>query len=370
MALVFKDRVKVTSTTTGTGAFTLGSAVTGYQSFSVIGNGNTTQYTIVDDAGNWEVGTGTYTSSGTTLSRDTVLESSNSNSLVNFPAGTKTVFVTYAADKSVTIDNTATLTNKTMSGASNTFSNIPNSALVTTPVTSVSGTSPVASSGGATPAISLSSGYGDTQNPYASKTANYILASPNGSSGVPTFRAMVAADVPTLNQNTTGSAATLTTTRTLWGQNFNGSANVTGALSSVTTMSMSGRLTSTLATGTSPFSVTSTTINTNLNADLLDGQHGSYYAPIASPTLTGTPAAPTAAVGTNTTQLATTAFVNSEIANDAFLKAAGGSIVETVATISANYSITSGSNGLSAGPISINSGVTVTIPTGSTWVVV
>jgi hypothetical protein len=74
-------------------------------------------------------------------------------------------------------------------------------------VTSVTGTSPVASSGGATPAISLSASYGDTQNPYASKTANYVLASPNGSSGVPTFRAIVAADIPTLNQNTTGTAA-------------------------------------------------------------------------------------------------------------------------------------------------------------------
>ena len=57
------------------------------------------------------------------------------------------------------------------------------------------------------PTISLASGYGDTLNPYASKTANYVLASPNGSAGVPTFRALVAADVPTLNQNTTGTAA-------------------------------------------------------------------------------------------------------------------------------------------------------------------
>jgi hypothetical protein len=73
-------------------------------------------------------------------------------------------------------------------------------------VTSVTGTSPVASSGGSTPAISLISGYGDTQNPYASKTANYVLAAPSGSAGVPTFRAIVAADIPTLNQNTTGSA--------------------------------------------------------------------------------------------------------------------------------------------------------------------
>jgi hypothetical protein len=67
------------------------------------------------------------------------------------------------------------------------------------------------------------------------------------------------------NQNTTGSAATLTTTRTLWGQNFNGSANVTGALSSVTTLSMSGQLTNTLAIGTAPLVITSTTRVANLN---------------------------------------------------------------------------------------------------------
>jgi len=76
-------------------------------------------------------------------------------------------------------------------------------------VTSVSGTSPVVSSGGATPAISLASGYGDTQNPYASKTANFFLAAPNGTAGVPTFRAIVSADIPTLNQNTTGSAGSV-----------------------------------------------------------------------------------------------------------------------------------------------------------------
>lgn len=81
-----------------------------------------------------------------------------------------------------------------------------------TGVTSVTGTSPVASSGGATPTISLASGYGDTQNPYASKTANNFLAAPNGSAGVPTFRAIVAADIPTLNQNTTGTASNVTGT--------------------------------------------------------------------------------------------------------------------------------------------------------------
>jgi hypothetical protein len=77
-------------------------------------------------------------------------------------------------------------------------------------VTSVSATTPVVATGTTTPVISLASNYGDTLNPYASKTANNILAAPNGSSGVPTFRAIVSADIPTLNQNTTGTAANVT----------------------------------------------------------------------------------------------------------------------------------------------------------------
>ena len=107
MSLVVKDRVQETSTTTGTGTFTLAGAVSGFQSFSVIGNANTTYYAIVMGS-EWEVGLGTYTSSGTTLSRDTVLESSNSGSLVNFSAGTKNVFVTYPAEKATYQDANGT----------------------------------------------------------------------------------------------------------------------------------------------------------------------------------------------------------------------------------------------------------------------
>jgi len=102
MALVLKDRVKETSATTGTGTLTLAGAVTDFDAFSVIGDGNTTYYTITLPEGNeWEVGIGTYTASGTTLSRDTVLASSNSGSLVNFSAGDKDVFVVYPAGKAV-----------------------------------------------------------------------------------------------------------------------------------------------------------------------------------------------------------------------------------------------------------------------------
>ena len=96
MALVVKDRVQETSTTTGTGTFTLAGAVTGFDAFSVIGDGNTTYYAIVGGS-QWEVGLGTYTLSGTTLARTTVLSSSTGGSAVDFSAGIKNVFVTYPA---------------------------------------------------------------------------------------------------------------------------------------------------------------------------------------------------------------------------------------------------------------------------------
>ena len=102
MALIVKDRVKETTATTGTGTVTLDGAVQDYQSFAAIGDLNTTYYTIaLSTSDEWEVGIGIYTASGTTLSRDTVLASSNSGSLVNFSAGEKDVFVVYPAGKSV-----------------------------------------------------------------------------------------------------------------------------------------------------------------------------------------------------------------------------------------------------------------------------
>ena len=111
MALVLADRVKETTTTTGTGAVTLLGASTGFQSFAVIGNANTTYYTIASQTGNeWEVGVGTYGSSGTTLSRTTVLSNSAGTqpSALDFSAGTKDVFVTYPAGYAVAATNVGT----------------------------------------------------------------------------------------------------------------------------------------------------------------------------------------------------------------------------------------------------------------------
>ena len=102
MALIVADRVQETSTTTGTGNLTLGGAVTGFQAFSsVLSTGDTTYYTIADQGGaNWEVGLGTFTSPST-LARTTILSSSNAGSAVNFTAGSKAVFITYPAGRSV-----------------------------------------------------------------------------------------------------------------------------------------------------------------------------------------------------------------------------------------------------------------------------
>jgi len=359
MSFVIADRVRETTTTTGTGTLSLDGAVAGFQAFTAVGNNNTTYYTIQGTT-EWEVGIGTYLSN--TLSRDTVLSSSNGGSKLLLTAGTKDVFVTLPAGKTVisvagkvgevtlsntdisglgtmstqnansvtitggtatltslstptvqatnsaglslknasgttqlsmgagggdnltlnvstninglnaqvdisptgtghvhmkptgtgsveiaptntgTLDNLViggitpkaitgtTITATSFSGSGSGLTSIPNSALTNSSitingvatslggsanvgtVTSVGGTSPVSSTGGATPAISLAANYGDTLNPYASKTAKYILAAPNAADGVPIFRAIVASDIPTLNQNTTGTASNVTGT--------------------------------------------------------------------------------------------------------------------------------------------------------------
>ena len=134
MALVLKDRVKETSTTAGTGTLTLAGAAAGFQSFAAVGNGNTTYYAIVDSAaGTWEVGIGTYTSSGTTLSRDTVLSSSNSGSLVTFSSNSKDVFVTYPSEKSVYEDASNVVAQQTFGAITATSAALTTGTVSTTP---------------------------------------------------------------------------------------------------------------------------------------------------------------------------------------------------------------------------------------------
>ena len=119
MALVVADRVKETTTSTGTGAVTLGGAPVNFVTFSSeLSDGDTTYYAIVDNNnGDYEVGLGTYASAGNTITRTTILESSNSGSAVDLQAGTKDVFVTYPASKSVYLDASGYIANnQTFSG--------------------------------------------------------------------------------------------------------------------------------------------------------------------------------------------------------------------------------------------------------------
>jgi hypothetical protein len=254
MPLVLKDRVKETSTTTGTGTLTLGGAATGFQSFAVIGNGNTTYYAIFDRISqDWEVGVGTYTASGTTLSRDSVLESSNGGSLVNFGAGSKDVFCTYPAEKAVTLDDVQTLTNKTISGSfTGPLTGNASTASALQTARTIGGVSFDGTANINLPGVNTA-GNQNTTGTAANVTGTVAIA--NGGTGATTqqtainalagavtsaqylrgngtnvlMSAIQAADVPTLNQSTTGNAATATalqTARTIGGVSFNGTANI------------------------------------------------------------------------------------------------------------------------------------------------
>jgi hypothetical protein len=235
----------------------------------------------------------------------------------------------------VTAAGTLATVNATVGSFTNASITVNGKGLVTAassgaaPVTSVTGTSPVVSSGGATPAISLATAYGDTLNPYASKTANFVLAAPNGSAGVPTFRAVVAADIPTLNQNTTGTASNVTGTVAI----ANGGTGQTAAAAAFNALSP----------------ITST-------GDLIIGN--------------GVNSATRLAIGTTSyvlTSNGTTATWAAAAGGGSNITALG--LWENNASITANYTIGTGNNATSAGPISVAASIVVTVPTGSTWVV-
>jgi len=238
-------------------------------------------------------------------------------------------------------------------------------------VTSVTGTSPVASSGGSTPAISLSAGYGDTLNPYASKTANHVLAAPNGSAGVPTFRAVVAADIPTLNQNTTGSAATLTTGRTIevtgdlayTSPSFDGSANVTAAGTLATVNSNVGSFTATNITVNAKGLITAASSGTSGASISNDTTTATNLFPLFSSVTTGVPTT----IFTGNTSLL---YKPSTGELQARVPVASNGIVVNSQTVATSYTIASGFSGMSAGAITLSGGAVVTISSGSRWVVI
>jgi hypothetical protein len=284
MALVVKDRVRVTSATIGTGTFTLGAAVNSFQNFSVIGDGNTTYYAIVDSAsGDFEVGLGTFTASGTTLSRDTILESSNAGAAVNFGAGTKDVFVTYPAEKAVFFDSADAVNIDNLKFDGNTISTTDSNGNLTV---APNGTGYAVFDG--TQAILLPKGNNTTERP-----------------GTPV----------------SGMLRYNTTINEFEGYNNTAWASVGGSAISNDTST---------ATDLFPTFVDATT-GTALELFTSNAQY--LFKP-------------------STGELKVKAPV------------ASNGILVNATTMTANYTIDTGTNGLSVGPFSINSGVTLTINSG------
>ncbi len=586
MALVLANRVQETGTANTTVSFTLAGAVTGFQSFAVVGDTNTTYYSATDGSGNWEVGLGTYSTTGPTLTRTTVYASSNAGNAVTF-SGAVNVFVTYPSGKSINLDasgnasalgtvssgtwqgttvgvayggtgvtsssgansvvlrdanenitvnrlnqglqtitasggttiltaasdfnqqlvgtgshtfrlpdattlsdtttfqfnnnatgtltiqnnaattvgtvapggaagialmdnttsggtwdvhgylpenvtwgtnalalgstvitggtwqggtiqpayggtgltsfttngavyatGTTTLTSGTLpviSGGTGTISVPTNGQLLigngstytvaslgtttgisttvgsgtltinNTGVTSLAGTSPVtasASTGSVT--MSLASGYGDTQNPYASKTANFFLAAPNGSAGAPTFRAVVAADIPTLNQNTTGSAGSVANAATfnnggagdVSGTTFNGSAARTISYNTIGAPSTTG----TNATGTWGINITGNAATATTASNV---NNGTLTLAVSGTGLSGSQTF-TANQATNATFTVTSNATNANTASTIVARDASGNF--SAGTITATLSGSATSAGSVSNSVTFNNG--------------
>jgi hypothetical protein len=224
-----------------------------------------------------------------------------------------------------------------------------------TGVTSLAGTSPVtasASTGSVT--MSLASGYGDTQNPYASKTANFFLAAPNGTAGVPTFRAIVAADIPTLNQNTTGSAGSVANAVTfnnggtgdVSGTTFNGSAARTVSYNTVGAPSTTG----TNATGTWGISITGNAATATTASNV---NNGTLTLAVSGTGLSGSQTF-TANQATNATFTVTSNATSANTASTIVARDASGNF--SAGTITATLSGSATSAGSVSNSVTFNNG--------------
>jgi hypothetical protein len=405
MALVLADRVKETAFSPGTGAVTLLGATLGFQSFAVVGNGNTTLYTIADQGGNkWEVGIGTYSSTGPTLARTTVLSSSNSNTLEDFNAGTQDVFVTYPSSKSVYLDASnnvnalGTISSGTWNG-------------------SIVGTTYGGTNGSASPtAGAVAYGNGSAYAFTSVGMTNQVLIS-NGSSA-PSWADLSSVGVSTFSAGTTGLTpstgtsgavtlgGTLATTNggtgltgftanqiffasssSAIGQSANLSWNgttlaVTGAFSATADSSFTSTGALTISKGTTGERPTpvSGMLRFNTTSTEFEGYNGTAWASVGGAALTNDTATSTnlfplfsnATSGTASTLFTSNAkylYKPSTGELQASVLNASNGIVVNSQTVAASYSIPSGSSAMSTGPVTVASGVTVDIPSGSKWVV-
>jgi len=339
MAFVVKDRVKETCTAPGTGTVTLLGASSGYQDFSAIGNGNTTYYCIADQGGNnWEVGVGVYTASGTTLSRDTVLSSSNGGSKTNFSTGTQDVFVTYPSSRSVYVN----------SGGSAITPDV-----ASTLATTNGGTGQSTYTAGdlfyyATGTAFTKLGIGSNKTILTSTgTAPQWSASIDISQGGTGVTSYTAGDITYYSAGTAftklgiGSAGTVLTST--------GSAPQWSAATSVAVTSISfgstGLTPSTATQGV--VTVAGTLATTNGGTGLTSFTANRVFF-----------ASSTSAIGSSASFTFDGTSLTAPIVN-----ASNGILVNST-TMTTSYTIATGTNGLSVGPFTINSGVILTIDSG------
>lgn len=464
MALVVYNRIQETTTTSGTGSVTLLGAVSGFQSFAVVGNTNTTYYTITDGA-QWEVGIGTYSTSGPTLARTTVLSNSNGNTTpITLSGGLAQVFVTYTAEKSVNLDASDNVTplgtiasgtwqgttvgvsyggtgvtassgaNSVMLRDSNQNTSINNIYRNTTSTVSAAGTTVLTVASSYTQVLT-----GTTtqtyQLPNATTLANgasyqfnnnstgNLFVVDNGSNPIHTIAAGGAAQIfltSTSTANGTWDVHGYIPEGANWGTNALslGSTVITGGTwnggtigtayggTNLTSFTSGGALyatsTSSLTSGTLPATSGGTGLSTYTTGDVIYASATNTLAKVGigstGQVLTvagGIPTWAAAASGvtiTNDTSTATALYptftsatsgsvsgLNVTSTKLTFVPTTGSlTAPQTVAsnglvvnsnTVSASYSIPSGSSATSTGPMTVNSGVVVTVPSGSRWVV-
>jgi hypothetical protein len=310
MAFAIADRVQETTVTQGTGTVLLDGAVIGYQSFAVIGNLNTTYYTIADQAGaNWEVGVGTYYLANSSLARTTILSSSNSNAAVSFGVGIKAVFVTYPAEQAILADpsNITTITNFVSSNVLITGGTISGANFTGLGTMSTQNANAVAITGGTINNVSLSNVTYGGLGTMSTQNANNI--------------SVTGGTIATTNVSTSNLIAT------------------------------GGTINNVIVGGTtaSNGSFTNVTISYQLIANASAGANGQVLT----------------SGGANVSP-----FWANASSSGGSTGIGNSSILALNVNITANATVNAGVNGFSVGPVNTANGVVVTITSGQRWVII